>query len=121
MSDIDWVDRLVIAFGALVILLVVAFLGFAAYASFHVEAHGGCVVEGKDRTAKQGGGSDMRVYTTNCGNFKVDDSWLSGTWHSSDTYRDIKVGETYDFKTRGFRIPFLSSFPNIVEATAVSR
>lgn len=41
-------------------------------------------------------------------------------FHSSDTYRSIEPGQTYRFTTIGFRIPFLSEFPNIVEAEPVS-
>lgn len=106
-----------VVIGLFVILFVLVMAGIGIFGAFHVETHEACVVDSKDRTSKQGGGSDMRVYTENCGNFTVDDSLLSMTWSSSDTYAAIEEGETYDFKTRGFRIPFLSSFPNIVEAT----
>lgn len=96
---------------------ILSAVGFGLYSSFHTETFSNCKVEDKDRTSNDGK-SDMRVYTT-CGNFKVGDSWLSGTWHSSDTYREIKVGKTYDFDTRGIRVPLFSWFPNIIEAHEV--
>ena len=109
-------DRLFAGFFVVVVLITLASLTFGIISAFHVSKALDCVVVDKDRTSKPKGGSDMRIYTDNCGNFKVDDSWLSGTFHASDTYRDIKVGATYNFTTRGFRVPFLSAFPNIVEA-----
>ena len=103
--------------GLFVILFMAGFLVFLPVNALHVEDHHGCVVSEKDRTTKREGGSDARVYTENCGTFQVADSWLSWTFSSADTYASIKVGETYDFTTRGYRIPFFSAFPNIVEAT----
>ena len=111
-------DGCLVVIGFAVILAVIASLVFGVVAAFHVTEHGPCTVVEKDRT-RTDSGSDMRVYTENCGNFKVADSLLSWTWSSSDTYREIEVGETYEFKTRGFRVPFLSAFPNIVEAEEV--
>lgn len=110
-----------------VAVLVVGFIVFTLINALHVQEHQGCVVTDKDRTTKvtsDGNGgttsrSDARVYTENCGTFVVADSLLSWTWSSADTYASIKVGETYDFTTRGFRIPFFSAFPNIVEANPV--
>lgn len=103
-------------FPIIVLLGIVLAVGWGIYSSFHVEVHEGCQVVDKDRTSDGNGGSDMRVYTENCGNFSVADSLLSWTWHSSDTYREIEVGQTYDLKTRGIRVPFFSQFPNITEA-----
>lgn len=77
-----------------------------------------CTVTDKDRTTKVVDGSsssDMRVYTADCGTLTVADSVLDWTFSSSDTYSAITPGETYTFKTRGWRIPVFSSFPNIVE------
>lgn len=74
-----------------------------------------CTVTDKDRTAKSEGGSDMRLYTEECGTLRVADSLLDGHWSSSDTYASIEPGNTYNFTTRGFRIPLLSMFPNVVE------
>lgn len=110
-------DAPVLAIGGLAMLVIFGLLGFGIYSATHVETHQDCTVTEKDRTTKAEGGSDARVYTENCGTFQVADSILSWTFSSADTYASIEVGETYDFKTRGFRIPFLSAFPNIVEAT----
>ena len=101
------------------VLLFVGAIVFGVVNATHMEDHTNCVVNDKDRTTKTdsngNSSSDARIYTDNCGVFQVADSLLSFTWSSADTYNSIKVGETYDFTTRGYRIPFFSAFPNIVE------
>ena len=117
-----WEDVMVRAFftfiGLLIAAVVVGGVWFAV-ASYNHEAVQVCKVEDKDRTRTEDG-SDMRVYT-DCGNFKVEDALFKGNFHSSDTYRSLKRGHTYELHTIGFRIPFLSEFPNILEAREVER
>lgn len=72
-----------------------------------------CTVTSSDRTNK-----DMRVYT-DCGVFTVGDVWLRGEFSSADTYGSIEDGATYEFTTIGWRIPVLSVFPKVIEATQV--
>lgn len=62
--------------------------------------------------------SEKRV-STSCGVFKVEDELSQGDWNSADRYAQIQVGKTYDFESYGYRNGFLSSFPNIAEATEV--
>jgi hypothetical protein len=84
----------------------------------------GCVVKDKDRSTGYKGRSDMRVYTEGCNGssegkvFQVSDNWFAGQFASADTYAKIEVGKTYNFETRGMRIPILSTFENIVGVTA---
>lgn len=74
-----------------------------------------CLVVDKDRTATQTAGqSDMRVYTENCGEFKVQDSW--GRSDSARVYGSIQVGKRYDIEATGSRNPTWSQFPNIIAA-----
>lgn len=54
------------------------------------------------------------IYTEN-GTYKLEDELLYGNFRSSDWYGKIKVDSTYEFTTIGFRIGFLSEYPNIVE------
>lgn len=46
--------------------------------------------------------------------FKIEDSLIFGQFNSSDVYGMIAEGETYKFKVFGLRIPFLSTYRNIV-------
>lgn len=78
-----------------------------------------CVVSDKDRTRDSEGGSDMRIYTENCGTLTVKDNIFKGFFSSSDVYASIEVGKTYDFDATGFRFGLLSMFPKINAATEV--
>ncbi len=89
--------------------------GVVALASSRVETS--CTVTDKDRVTGTEGKSNMRVYTEQCGVLNVEDSLLDLQFNSANVFSSIKVGETYDFKTRGLRIPLLSMFPNIVSVT----
>lgn len=82
-----------------------------------------CTVSDKSATknsSEDGGGTDYRIYTEDCGTFAVGDSLTRGKWNSSDTYGKIKVGHTYKFNHYGYRNGFLSMFPNITEATEIT-
>jgi len=107
-------------FGLIIIGFIVLMLIFGIANATHTSTHIECLVTDKDRTGDRNGGSDMRVYTKNCGVFEVADSWLSLTWSSADTYNSIHRGSWYNFTTRGWRIPFFSSFPNIVGVEEVA-
>ena len=51
--------------------------------------------------------------------FQNTDSWLEWKFGSSDMYAGIKKGKMYDFKTYGWRVPFLSWYENIIDAKEV--
>lgn len=75
-----------------------------------------CVVENKESVNKDKT-HEYRVYTENCGVFSVsDEAWL-GLWNSADTYGKIKIGQTYNFETVGWRNGFFSQFENIVKVS----
>lgn len=75
-----------------------------------------CVVTDKSITAlPDNGGSDMRIYTANCGTLKVGDNLFKGIFNSADIYGSIMEGETYTFKTTGIRFGLGSQFPTIYE------
>lgn len=114
---VDWV----VVGGVLGLALLILAPTFYLVAAYQNEKSIVCTVEDKDRASNGDGGSDMRVYTSECGNLVVKDALFRGNFHASDTYADIEVGQTYRFVTIGFRIPFLSEFPNIVEVAGVSR
>lgn len=55
-----------------------------------------------------------RLYTT-CGTIVVEDQLARLNFSSADIYGGVEVGKTYNIVTSGFRIPFLSMFPSVVE------
>ena len=52
---------------------------------------------------------------TDKGTFKLEDDMFRGNFYSSDVYGKLKQDSTYNFKTSGYRIGFMSSYPNIIE------
>lgn len=70
-------------------------------------------------TKKDGDTSRYIVFSeTSNGEVKVfenTDAIFVGKFNSSDMQGRLKVGETYEVKTIGFRIPILSMYENIVE------
>jgi hypothetical protein len=74
-----------------------------------------CTVTEKDRAKDANGASDMRLYTDECGVLKVEDAFLRGNFDSADDYAAIETGQSYEFTTIGWRVPFLSMFPAVIE------
>lgn len=101
-----------------VALVVVGAIGFGLAYYLNTSTQTACVVEDKDRTRSENG-SDMRVYTENCGVLQVSDNLLKFHFDSSDVFNEIEVGKTYDFETFGYRVPVLSQFESIINATEV--
>lgn len=111
--------KVAIAVGAFFFALVVVLPIGVVVAYYHGAnanaIHEACMIEDKE-SVNSGDSHEYRVYT-DCGNFVVQDELWAGNFHASDTYREMKEGHAYDLRTRGWRIPFLSWFPNIYEAT----
>lgn len=74
-------------------------------------------IEGKERITEQSGNTVNSFYLvyTDKGTFKLEDDLFRGNFYSSDVYGKIKQDSTYTFKTSGYRIGFMSSYPNIIE------
>ena len=47
--------------------------------------------------------------------FENVDSFWNGKFNSSDIYGKLEPGKTYDCKVYGWRIPYFSSYRNIIE------
>lgn len=99
-----------------VVALFVGAAGIGIAKANHVE-HKTCEIVGKESVAKGDNGHEYRVYTENCGTLSVADNIWKMRFDSADTYGMLTEGETYDLETIGWRVPFLSWTPNIIEAT----
>lgn len=75
-----------------------------------------CTVESKQATADKNGGHSYLLFTKECGQLQVADSWLQGKFNSTDTYARIKEGQSYYFDTVGWRNGFFSAYPNVLDA-----
>ena len=68
----------------------------------------------EDKAIKRYGDDDKYLVYTDNGTYEITDSLVYWRWDSSDLYGKIKVGETYEAKVYGWRIPIFSSYKNIV-------
>ena len=74
-------------------------------------------VNGKERITETVGDRIESFYLvyTDKGTMKLEDDLFRGNFYSSDVYGKLKQDSTYTFKTSGYRIGVLSSYPNIIE------
>lgn len=100
----------------LVAIVAIAGIGYNI-ASFTNKETVKTTVTDKERIVKKSGENIESYYLiyTEDGTLKLEDELLYGNFNSSDWYGNIKVDSTYEFTTIGFRIGFLSEYPNIVE------
>ncbi|MGW8431413.1 hypothetical protein ACWGJ9_09825 [Curtobacterium citreum] len=108
-----------------VVALIVALAGVGAWNTFvPTSPEHSCTVTGKDRSwqhSKHGSSSQYRIYTSDCGVFKVADTWAHWNFRSADRYGALQEGHSYTFTTYGHRFGLFSWFPNIVKAVEVSK
>ncbi|NKG22236.1 hypothetical protein [Paeniglutamicibacter terrestris] len=95
--------------------LLVGAAGIGIAKNLH-EEHPTCTITAKESIAKEKG-HEYRVFTEECGVLKVGDTIWRMHFESADVYASLHEGETYDLITTGWRVPFLSWMPNVVEAT----
>jgi hypothetical protein len=98
----------------IIILLVGIGISFARLS--HRETFTTRVLD-KERIVKSSGESSDSYYLifTEAGAYKLEDEFWYGNFNSSDLYGKIHRDSTYEFTTVGWRVGFLSWYPNIVE------
>jgi len=97
-----------------VIIIGTVGLGITGYANVKTVT---AKVEGKERITEQHGKTIDSYYLvfTDKGTLKLEDDLFRGNFYSSDVYGRLRLDSTYTFKTSGYRIGLLSSYPNIIE------
>ena len=100
----------------LVVTVIIGAIAFSIAGYGHV-TEVKAKVEGKERITESVGDRIESFYLvyTDKGTFKLEDDLFRGNFYSSDVYGKIKQDSTYTFKTSGYRIGFMSSYPNIIE------
>lgn len=101
--------------GGFIGIMLALFVGGGAisYAHAHYDERVlSCTITDKDRGGDEG---SYRVYTEECGQLSNVDSIWRGKHDSADVWQDIQPGETVDLRIVGWRSPFFSVFPNILE------
>ena len=99
------------------ILIVLVFCVGGCATALHKEHGQVFTVTGKENV-KSGNDGRYLVYTDKT-TYEVTDSWVCWRWDSSDVYGRIQVGKTYTATLQGYRVPFLSWYPNIINPTEV--
>lgn len=72
-----------------------------------------------DKQAVASGKSSKYLVFNDKTTYEVADTWLHWRWDSSDVYGKLKVGKTYTATLQGWRIPFFSMYPNIIDPVEV--
>ena len=105
--------------GATFVAIFSALLIIGVFYTLDRNEVGPCTVTGKESVMVEGN-NQYRVYTEECGTFVVKDTLFALRFNSADTYSSLKDGESYQFRTQGFRLGITSTFPNILDYKEVS-
>lgn len=102
---------------AIACVLILPPAGCGAYRS--TETNVTATVKRRERVSDRTG-SYYLVFTDK-GVYQCSDTWIYGRWDSSDLYSSLEDGKTFTMTVVGWRVPFLSWFPNIIRATEVAK
>lgn len=107
-------NKVVVAVGA-VILLLLACIYPAVLASSRRDVT--VTVSDKERVCGREADSCKYLVFTDGGTFENVDTILAWKWNSSDVYGNLKPGREYTFTVQGWRLPFFSTYPNIINVS----
>lgn len=103
--------RIKAALVALAVLLALALIGGCTYAK---EIRTGRATLTVTRLDDQGGIKHKYLVFTNHGVYQDTDNLFHGKFDSSDLFGRLQVGRTYTCTYTGFRVPFFSSYRNLI-------
>lgn len=106
-----------IRFEHVIVAFVLLLLSINLYVTYGTVTTVVATVSEKERIVQSdgdGGVTSKYLIFTDMGVFENTDSMLQGKFNSSDYQNKIKIGNTYRFKVNGYRIPFLSTYQNIL-------
>lgn len=103
----------------IVTALVILLLPIKIWIHFSTLETVSVLIQDKERITTGSGQTAESKYLvfTDTETFENTDSWLALKFNSSDVYGYIQEGQTCDFQVTGFRIPFFSSYRNILSAS----
>ena len=95
------------------IILVVVFLPVGCSLAYKGSARDITIqVDDRERVNSRDSGKYL-IFTPDA-EYQVSDTILFWEWDSSSKYNKLDPGETYEVTVAGWRVPFLSMYPNIV-------
>jgi hypothetical protein len=108
--------RGIFGFQILVVVLIIAGI-FFSISRYNNKQTVKTKVTDKERITTSGSDGKVESYYlifTDAGTFKLEDDLIYGNFNSSDWYGRIKRDSTYTFDLIGYRIGYMSEYPNIV-------
>ena len=104
----------------LIPIMLIFWLGYYAL-KYGNEQEYTVTVNKTERTTEIHGKTSSSYYLifTDKGVFQISDQLLKWKFNSSDIYGSIKQDSIYEIETTGYRLPWLSMYPNIVKAQPV--
>lgn len=96
-------------FGIIMVLFIVLMISLSYSSVNHI------TITIKDKERIQDGSSSKYLIFTPNEVFENTDSILFMKFDSSDVYNNLDVGKTYNVKVNWYRIPFFSSYRNLLE------
>jgi hypothetical protein len=97
----------------LVVLLIIGLVGVSFVFQYSTEETITITVNDKERINNQD--SSYYLVFADEGEFKIEDTIAYGNFSSSSLYGKLKAGNKYRVKITGWRVGFMSTYPNIVE------
>lgn len=110
--------------GGVIVLIVAILIFFVAGAMTHVERARVTVLDTEHVCQSSGSGDNTSITCkyliyTETGTYELTDSIMTMRWNTSDIYGRIRPCHVYDIKARGYRVPWISTYPNIETITDV--
>jgi len=100
---------------AKIIIVVFLVFAFGGCGAAYVNSKDAVNVKVTDKTVKRyGKDGDKFLIFTDKESFENVDSMLFGKFGSADVYGKIEKGKCYTFTVAGWRIPFFSSYRNVL-------
>lgn len=114
------VEKLIYSVFALIVIMLVGSILFYPLLTKDTATF---TVTGKERVTSTDGDQISSYYLifTDNETFKNVDDPVFLKFNSSDLYGKLQIGETYRAEVRGFRVPFLSEYRNIISAEKIEK
>lgn len=112
-----------VGIGALAVLAIAAVGAIIALPIYYVkgtEEQVTITIKKTERIVQRGGNDAKYLVFTDSEVFEDTDSILNGKFNSSDLYGQLENGKTYNCKVYGYRMPFFSSYRNLVKCDPVA-
>ena len=106
-----------IVFWIFAIVVIIGSIGHGI--AFYASAENNDITVDEKWTKYKDGSEQYLFSDVNDNVYEIDDSVRFLTFDSSDRYALIESGKTYDMKLIGWRIPYLSMYPNAIEINKV--